>query len=387
MLWLNAALAFSITMFILSMVTSVFVETIHRLLAIRVKGLRLMLGHFFDRVIALHYPDTNALELAKLKTDFLNFMTVNRAPPGTAFKGQISRTNNDESRDEGLWNWLWRGRRLDHLDVNAFMARLGSSEFGDRIRASGVDAMDGVLKDIAQNFNAFGDEASQFFARRARLFSVVIAIFVSWSMFVHPQQLVATYLQNPQIADKVIAMQESAADDLQKSVEVKRKAVDDAEAAGDQAALDAASKDWRGAVTAANSKLTALQQAGVPIGWNDERLATAGFVKGTFLWTVPVPLPAEWTDRSRATIIWLIIGGLLIGLGGPFWYDIVNSLTNIKALVGGGRDQSKKATAEASDTGNAQPQTPVDHFLAGAAGRDAVTGGGSGQTVDEEAVG
>ena len=384
MLWLNAALAFSITMFILSTVTSVFVETIHRILGMRVKGLRLMLGHFFDRVISQYYTETDSNKLATIKTDFLDYMTVNRAPSGTAYKGNISRTDNDTSHDEGVWNWLWKGRRLDQLDVNGFCARLGASEFGDRIRANNVDATQAILKDVAEKFDAFGDEASVFFQRRARLFSVGVAIVVAWVMFVNPHQLITTYLQAPEITNKVIEMQEGAAKD---DVDDKRKALAIAEVANNQDALDAASKAWKEAIAVANSKLTTLQQAGVPIGWNEERLAAAGFKNATFLGFVPMSVPAEWTDRSRATILWLIIGGLLVGLGGPFWHDIVSSLTSIRAQFGGGSAESTKAAANSDVTTNEQPQTPIDHFLVAAAARDAATGGGSTQLTYEQAVG
>ena len=385
MLWLNAALAFSITMLILSMVTSVFVETFHRLSAIRVKGLRLMLGHFFDRVVAQYTPQADTQTLALLKEEFLDTMTVNRAPTGTAFKGKISRSNDDASHDEGLWNYLWQGRRLDHLDINDFMSRLGSSKFGDNIRANSSGITETILKDIAQKFAAFGDEASEFFQRRARLFSVVTAMFVAWAMFVQPQLLLTTYLQNPDIANKVLEMQENVTKDY---VASKQKELITAQAANDQANLEKASKALQDAMTAGNAKMASLQQAGVPIGWNDERLAAAGFRKSSLLGIIPISVPAEWTDRSRATILWLIIGGLLVGLGGPFWYGLVNSFTNIKNALGGGKNQPTKLAASSDIvTTTAQPQTPVEHFFVAAAGRDATSGGSLVQVAEEDAVG
>ncbi len=390
MQWLNAALAFSITMLILSMVTSVFVETIHRLFGMRVKGLRLMLGHFFDRVVAGHYADATPEQLETLKNDFMDTMTVNRAPAGTAFKGQISRVDNDQSNDEKLWSWLWQGRRLDHLDVNGFMARLGSSEFGDTVRCNSIGATEDVLKDMAQKFLAFGDESSSFFQRRARLLAVIVAIAVSWGMFVHPFQLFSTYIRSPQVADAVIAMQANTTkeySDIQIKAEAQKQAWDEAIARHDDAAAEMASQDWRDSVIKADSKLSTLQQVGVPVGWTEERLAASGFKKGSFLWLVPIPIPAEVSDRSIATMLWLVFGGLLIGLGGPFWYQIVNSLTNIKALGGGAKDQSKADTPLVGNTENSQPQTPIEHFKAAAAGRDAVTGGSMGDMADEKALG
>lgn len=388
MLWLNAGLAFAVTMLILSMVTSTFVETIHRLLAMRVKGLRLMLGHFFDRVIALHYPDADASQLEKMKSEFIDLMSVNRSPPGTAFKGAIIRTENDQSKDEGLWNWLWRGRRLDHLDVNSFMSRLGASSHGDTVRANGAGASEDVLRDIAQNFESFGDEASEFFQRRARLLSVIVAVFVAWGMFVHPYNLFATYIQRPEITQKVLEMKAGVTAEyvaLKKTADEKKDALE-AQDAGNPAALDEASKAYREAVSKAEDKMASLQEVGVPIGWNEDRLASAGFQTGSVLGLLPIPMPAEWSKKSLATILWLILGGLLIGLGGPFWYDILNSLTNIKTLVGGQSAQPATAVGNAAQDATSQPKTPVEHFMTAAAGRDATTGGGV-VDLDDEAVG
>jgi hypothetical protein len=77
-------------------------------------------------------------------------------------------------------------------------------------------------------------------------------------------------------------------------------------------------------------------------------------------------------------IVWgLLLGGLLIGLGGPFWYDIVTSLTNIRNIARGPQaPASASATpvpgAASPGAGGAdevpQPRTPVDAFKAAQAG-------------------
>ena len=83
-----------------------------------------------------------------------------------------------------------------------------------------------------------------------------------------------------------------------------------------------------------------------------------------------------------------MIGGLLVGLGGPFWYGLVNSLTNIKSMLGGGKNEPTELAASSNTpTNTAQPQTPVEHFFAAAAGRDATNGGGVVHVAEEDAVG
>ena len=179
MLVLSAALAFAITMLILSMVTNVIVETIHRLIRMRQKGLRLMLGHLYDRVVAPMVPNAGGAAVTAGRDAFVEMMTINRAPSGTAMIGVKSV----DDGDAGYWVWPWDGRRLDKLTVEAFMSRLGGSDYSDVIRMLGANSaagVEGLLGSIAQKFQEFGDEASTFFQRRARFLAVVVSMFVAW---------------------------------------------------------------------------------------------------------------------------------------------------------------------------------------------------------------
>lgn len=413
MLWLNAALAFAVTMLILSMVTNVFVETIHRFAGMREKGLALMLGHLFDRVLAQRYPELGGgtatmteeqrLALATKRELFIDYMTVNRAPTGTALKGDVNRADFRGEKDEPWYLWPWRGRRLDRLEVNGFMARLGSSEFGDLVRANAGEALTEVLKDLAQKFDDFGAEASEFFARRARLLAVAVSIVVAWFMYVQPYEIFRTFIDDPAKAAAVIDLQEGATKDLEAYLERKvaeaKVEFDRAETAltsstSDNAIsakedLDNARKAWDDAKLYAVSTKLKLTDAGVPIGWSVERMESAGFYEVNFLGLFKIPWPSWNAPNGLRTAMWLILGGLLVGLGGPFWYDIIKSLSAITALIGGAKGKEEKAEPKPPGGGRdtAQPQNPVDHFETAAKGRDAATGGGAGEVPDDEPVG
>jgi hypothetical protein len=66
----------------------------------------------------------------------------------------------------------------------------------------------------------------------------------------------------------------------------------------------------------------------------------------------------------------LLFGGLLIGLGGPFWYDAVNGLTNIRSIAKdiSGTNQPQPGevtpttTTVAGSVDRPQPATPVGAF-------------------------
>lgn len=414
MVWLNAALAFAITMLILSMVTSVFVETLHRIIGLRERGLRLMLGHIYDRVIGPHVTRQGG-DAAALKTQFSDLMTVNRAPAGAVRTGGKDAakdfSSDDKAVDSGLLGWIWSGRRLARLGPDQFMERLGGSEFGDMIRASvaesGLDDPAAALEDIAQKFKAFGSEAGVFFERRARLVSILAAIVVAWLMYVNPYDLFKTYMSDESVRNAVISMQEKvladyetdqqrliaeAAADASAKVEPAVETAAAAEDAPDDKVLAAAAEKANEELALARGKLAEavamaetvtdqLQAAGVPIGWNAARLISAGFIEDPLL---GLPWPAE--RKSVRVVMWLLLGGLLVGLGGPFWYDTVKSLSSIRTVMGGAKPADKDETDTAVvSPGSMEPKTPVDHFNIAAAGRAAILG--PDEAADDVAVG
>ena len=77
---LDAALAFAITMLILAMVVTTLVETLHRLFGLREKGLAILLGNFYDRV--LFSRSGGVLRGTDDRRAFIEMMTINRGAGG-----------------------------------------------------------------------------------------------------------------------------------------------------------------------------------------------------------------------------------------------------------------------------------------------------------------
>ena len=174
---LDAGLAFAITMLILAMVVTTLVETLHRLFGLREKGLAILLGNFYDRI--LFSRSGGALRGADDRRRFIEMMTINRGPVGkapmTRARAALNRHLNvdAQSEDRKFLSWIWGGRRLGSLGLTAFMERLGGSEYGAQLvtqaGTAGDKGVEWVVKDVAQKFDAFGVEASEYFESRARL--------------------------------------------------------------------------------------------------------------------------------------------------------------------------------------------------------------------------
>src|SRR5437588_4222154 len=118
---IEAALAFAITMLVLSLVVSSFVELVHRVFSMREAGLKHMLGQLFDQVIAKYAaPDKFAMRndmklspeernlaqaaIDKLKEQFVGRMSANRAPMRATRKATPSDAP-EKVKGKDKWDW------------------------------------------------------------------------------------------------------------------------------------------------------------------------------------------------------------------------------------------------------------------------------------------
>ena len=349
---LDAALAFAITMLILAMVVTTLVETLHRLFGLREKGLAILLGNFYDRI--LFSRSGGVLREPYDRRAFIEMMTINRGPVGqapmTRARAALNRHLNVDavSEDRKFLNWIWSGRRLGSLSLTAFMERLGGSEYGAQLvtqaGAAGEKGIEWVLKDVAQKFDAFGAEASEYFESRARLLSVIVGFVLAFAINVNAIALFETFMKRPDVRQAVIARGEN----VTKGYENLQKQVDTLNASAQATTSEDARASVQRAADEAAAAVESLQSIGVPIGWTTDSIAEF--------------------RRSRAlTLVGLVLGGLLIGLGGPFWYKAVQTLTGVRALSKRS-DQAESGaathTAAASAAPNQVPNTPIDAFHA-----------------------
>ena len=364
---LDAALAFGITMLVLAMVVTTIVETLHRLFGLREKGLALLLGNFYDRVMSSRTGD--APGGTQQRDWFIDLMTVNRGPVGRAPITALGRALHIDARSEDrkFLNWIWSGRRLGSLSLTAFMERLGGSEYGARLMSEvsggGDKAVEWTLKDIAQKFDAFGHEASEYFESRARLLSVIVGFVLAFAINVNALALFDTFMRRPDVTQAVIAQGQSvtaAYEQLQKDAEAIAPPAATAppagaapapaptpdEAASQQQQVAELRKSVQAATDQAKTAVTGLKTAGVPVGWTPQA-------------------QADFKESPKTALLGLFLGGLLIGLGAPFWYRTVQTLTGLRGTARDDKDKLAPAAAAtpAPPAGpNQLPSTPIDAF-------------------------
>lgn len=366
---LGAALAFAVTMLALSIVVTASVETIHRVLGLRENGFRVMLGHFHDEVLQRYLPAKSASDPAA-RGRFVEAVSRNRAPTGGArvpLIGRLRCTSN-----AGFLSWLWGGRRLGGMSLEDFMSRLGGTQEGaavlDAARAAGDTAADVLVRDIAQTFDEFGREASEYFAARARLLAVCVALVIAWLCCVNPLALFTRFLASPQVSAQVAARAAELigqADAVEQRLQATLAAARTPGGTAPPAAAPPAPSPQESAAEA----VTALASLGVPIGWTRPRLHAGGFAEARILGVgVPYPQLRARTRRAVPTIAWLVLGGLLLGLGAPFWRAVVSSLTSARDAA-----EKARAGAEPSAADDGRLAAAITRFLTAAQAR-AVSG-------------
>jgi hypothetical protein len=332
--------------------------------------------HMFDKVIAPKLAGQLPADMTGSR--FVKQMTDMRWVPVAPNAGRIKKAY------YRIVNKLRRTDKAQKLTTLEFLERLAESPVGaavlDRSEKKGDDQkLLGVfLEDLASKFEDFGDDASTYFARRARMFSVLIgfvlvffinfsAIDVAKTLLQSESARTALIKQGDQIAAGLNAQLQREADERRKALEARRESNSTTDAnidaitqkmqrsveegvrtlkdaqlpigweyapwladtrsaeTVDEGSPSAANTEQRGAVaqtsdTAANSKGTDSANGGT-----DANSDSAWVKFGTWMWNSPGEF-VRW-------FLSVFAAGLLVGLGGPFWFDTYRKLAALSGIA------------------------------------------------------
>jgi hypothetical protein len=159
------------------------------------------------------------------------------------------------------------------------------------------DNADNDLERAKQNveawFDSTMDRVSGWYKRKTQLILLVLAFIVTGAMNADTIKLTSTFLQNPALRGE-IALAASRYMDEQES-NAQKKGTDDKSTP----------------VVEFKQQLKLFEKLSLPLGWSKETL----------------PNGAEWILK----IIGLAFTAFAASLGAPFWYDLLNKLTKLRA--------------------------------------------------------
>lgn len=240
----------------------------------------------------------------------------------------------------------FREMRFGHEKITTYslLQRLAKSELGDALAKEGRGALRARLTDIARTYERYAAAARERFRYKAHRYTAVIAVLFAFAANIDAGRIFTYVMDNPGARQALLASAEAA------------RAEYDAAAARLDAAMagegEAAPKDAAAAAARALQTLeTYREDVRLPIGpgyYPYCGLDVLSIVSGGGAADEAAKdACGEEADRSLpGWIAYTLLAGVMIGLGGPFWYKVYASLSRVIGFarsLGGGEVIDEKS--------------------------------------------
>lgn len=371
---LEGAMAFAVVMIILSTAVTGIVEYILRLTATRPKVLYEMIERFLKEEVLSKHPDLVAIADPDAEPGALENKESAADDPldKRAKRLAMELTRNPVASDQsigirvasqlgGLSGYLARmfyrrAAQVDKLTTYAFLQRLAKTEIGEGLIRETEQDLKSKLEDISRTFERYVAASNELFRKKTQVMTMIVALLLALVINVDAGRLFGYLMDNPEARRSLIAEAENASVQNQKQLDKLERVLlqlrknetpeeqseesteEQPEEATEQQpeegterqpneSTEQQPKEIQEAVDDLKEALAPLiEDAGLPIGWDyfphckylGECEEGAKFGEGGFFgWLVNVAL-----------------AGVLIGLGGPFWYRLYSSLAQIVKFGG-----------------------------------------------------
>ncbi|MFH1982733.1 MAG: hypothetical protein ABIL58_12895 [Pseudomonadota bacterium] len=300
---LQIALAIAVSMLMFATLATMVVEIIHKVLGMRRIGLKKMLQAFYTGEVKQRIQVMLKREKAASEDmpEFIDKITL---------KGSDSNVTTLE-----------------------FIRRLADTEIGKGISQRVDTEVDALIEEIAVRYEEYGRQASVWFRKYSQIGTVLVSVLVALCLNINGVIIFKAFLQNETLARKVALQAEQAMTSYQIQAKSLAATIDKNDA--DTTDVDADMKSLKESVDRLKTSVADTIEMGLPIGWPftwyNGNVSTIDKSKKNAEKTTEKTMDApDWF----VWVITTILTGLLIGLGGPFWYDVVKRLTPINQVAG-----------------------------------------------------
>lgn len=319
---LQIALALAASMLIFSTFASMFLEIIWKVTRIRQWGLRKMLEAFFESEVKQKILIMLARDGAtgEDKSDFIEKLT--------------SMTGGSPT-----------------LSTIEFIRRLAGMEIGKRLAKRAESEVDALIDYISKRYEEYGRWSSQIFRRYSQIGTVIVSVLVALCLNINAVTIFRAYQNNEQLTQKIASQAVQAMAAYQAQAELRRAAT---QTDGDESTqIDSDVENLKASVSEFRKSIDEAKKLGLPIGWTDDRFFNPLDIQktGWFLW-----------------ILSTVCTGLLIGLGGPFWFDLVKRLTFVTQVTSAlvreptAKEESVDRTSLSKGMERVPPEDPKSAF-------------------------
>lgn len=347
MIWLEAAMAFCVVMMVLSTMVTVLVESFyHRLFKLRQRGMRQLVAALYTDVIAprLQLETRSAASFSK-KITTLRYMPFDKQLTG--FSGWFRKH----------WHRVIVGREVQSLTALEFIARFADTEAGRELAAKAQQLgaaiapqyLSDFLDDVSEKFADYGNSTREYFAKRAQMVSVLLSIVLVLVLNLNVVDVFNTVLRDDKVRQQLLAQSELVSLTMQQQ----------------QQAADAAVQQLAAATSAPKDTTADTSTTEAPPNLSPEKsvaeLQASMQQSLDLLQNAAIPMGAPWPQQfpellERMALV--IFSGLLVGLGGPFWFDTFRKLSSIAGVL----RALPQATAEVQPLEAVSTLTPLQVF-------------------------
>lgn len=337
---LQSILAFVLTMLGLATLVTVILEMISRFTRRRGRVLRHVLELVFEKEIGPILKGKLALTDQRIR-DAIDVVVTSPFKPATGengfFKGvawlMTRAFGADESRE---------------MTARDFLVRLSRTEVGTELYNAAKADWDAAVERIETRYDELAAASSEWFKNSNAVASLVIGVALAFTLNVDGMLVFDFFLKNPDQRAAVVEDAEAyleAHRTMQGRIEEANRALEAATADDDPAAraeaqtiLDEVSETYRDI----QAQRRQLAEIGLPTGAGffpycrpigdtpspDTRCQESGLAYGVSL--------ARW-------FFIVLLSGMLIGLGGPFWYNAATGLLRVTQMMRGKAPPSEAA--------------------------------------------
>ena len=314
--YLDTALAFALTMLAVSTLVTFIIRLGQNAAKLRRSVMKEMLDDYLtkelkpvvERELNRLQSTANAALEAELKplADKLAVALplINEKPPTSG--GQPPSTS-----DHPLFT-KEELEQLIELSTVDFVERLKRSDMGAKLLKELGDKAQTVFDELGKRYEVVGDKFTKSFREHSRKWATVVALVVAFILNIDSIFIVNTYINNEGMRQTVIAQKDSLEQGYKTIAEQLEQ---------DQAKTEITKAEFEQAFSDTKEQLDVFTSAGFPIGWS--------YFPHTCIQDSQISACAE-RSSFPGWITWLfgcILTGLLAGLGGPFWYDVVTGIS------------------------------------------------------------
>jgi hypothetical protein len=372
---LDGFLAFALTLAALATVVSVLVEILHRVLLLRTKGLNQMLSAYFDKVLAPRLGGTVPVD------------SQGRVIPAQALKqNMIDTLVNSTIQNEIVGTWI--GRKLHFLfgpltantkvTTEEFLLRLPQTDAFRALKGRAQAQVEQHLTELGVKYDEYGAAISDYFKRRAQVVSILAGILLGVFANIDGLRIYEGFVNDPVLREQIIAKlpewegriatPSPSPGEPQKIGEPQKDAERRSTATAPAAATQAEIDEVRASLERVSGDLATLAGMGLPIGWNrypnclqKEPASLDGRCRNALshvqsacpdaaacatIWSSVWATAGVDTSEFLKWLFAAIVTGVLIGLGGPFWFDVARKLSQVTSSLRG-KSQAGQPSDEA----------------------------------------